>query len=599
VGSHHCFANRVNPESYYLYPNTLSRYLISEGLRRHLGKQIWDLDENDAGYAWTSKIPANAPSLRTQWLDTKNWDGNFPWVFIYIDSFNDPNELQKTLLLGGGPRTSGGFSSVEQGDYLKKQGELIRAQLDAWIADALNGAQRAMGEHWVLGAVINVLTDMDKTFKYGLIQAQHLEEYTSEIIVRDEAALASQLAFQASTEIKACLTRLNRLDQILGEGKSEDHVGLCRSLDLLSGQLREELDKLMGHGHGGADKYVRFPLTWEKVEKLGVEHAEPKMKLLLDCMQWEIIRNSSSIDIRFTLHVDGDKPITWTLSDLWENGNVESLRDSLLQTGVFILPHGQWRINDLTQQDQIDKPIMERTRQDSINEDAKALYLLQNGELFTLPSHASSQDIDPADIQEGKAICIEANLSTRHVWFGNENNVPPPFVFDEEYYAYRAYTTYCRVNNIMVQPLPPALVGLCHDQNSFLKFAMAGLGENKITSVMNEGRNLWIVNLESGQVELCESDDNPETNFIETANAWVRSTDPALRNIQAVGPGSMDQIEAKIIAHPLITGMSQGLIKESFLCIVKGILLVEGIEQTTRLVLAKERKLINLSKDNN
>ena len=575
-----CFVHRLEPYVYFLYPRTLVRYLVVDSLRRYLAKWFWDLQEGMAvPYAWHSHRPAIINRVRDCWLQQSIWEGDFPWVFTSLDMLSDHTRLHENLVMGAGPGISAGVSPLQRSEYLTEQRELTRALLDVWVSVTLNDGLADGCEPHALSAVMHVLKDLGESLIKGARLARDLEEQSQSPLIREEAALLAELASQAAAESGAVLTHLGGWDRLLGEGINADTIGLLRYLDVAAGRLQGEMERLMGLTQENRTSWPSLPMNWTQVETLRSQSCDPDIPQLLSRVRWDIHREG--VKPVLDLYLQGTDTLHWT-GDLVSGGKqIITFAETLIQTGIHLLPHDRWQLKEWVDPTLLANPeSIPPPRSDGINPGASSVCLVQENSLLKLPSHIRSEPLVVMDPQENRAISCEQNLSSQWLWPLAEEGRLLPFVFNEEFYAYKAYDTYCREQDLIPEILSPILVGLCRTPDALLTLALVGLAENeRIVSEQEDGRQWWIANLEGGRYLLSEWEEDPLTDFKAVANAWMghEEADFTVYSNVTVEEPPTDWIR-RIKAHPLLEALEDtddGLCAQ-FIAIISGLLLLRG-----------------------
>jgi hypothetical protein len=254
-----------------------------------------------------------------------------------------------------------------------------------------------------------------------------------------------------------------------------------------------------------------------------------------------------------------------------------ALMEALVQTGLLLLPKPaeRWTLAEFAPAAKEAVMPLESPRTDRLNAGASGAYLVQGegASCFNLASHVPTVTLAAVDAQEARVISCEQNLSTRLLWpYRAERALP--FIFSEEYYAYRAYGAYCQQQGLKLETLPPALVGLCRDPDSLLAFALVGLVEGRIVAERREGREVWVVTMNDQSYELAERAADSRLDFLGVAHAWLQQTEPSFRCYDV---SDLAEVEAKldrIGSHALSLGMKETELYAGLMAVVGGAVLL-------------------------
>ena len=566
-----CFINRIDPNSYFLYPRTVMRYLAINTLRRKLSERLWGVKEGETStYSWRDNKPASISSLQKKWLKLTDWEGDFPWIFMSLDTLQDQDSLQQTLLIGAGPGISADISPLERSEYLQEQRELVRAALDTWVINTLNSGLSGVCESHPLSAVIHVLRNINEILIEGVALARHLETHSQALLVRDEGGLAAELASQAAAEVGAYVTHLIHWDAVLGEGAHADALGLIKYLDRGTSELQEELGRLM------RETFPRLPLTWESLETLRTQSCDAVTESILgERTKWWVQRDGVKLTLEF--HFKGENLQVWTLDNLVDPGRVAEFSECLIKAvGDLVPDYRGWRLQDYTE-GTLTEMRAASPRTDDLNPGAQGLYLKQGDLGFQLTSHVHISELARVDDQESRVIGCEQNLSTELLWRPHELGSALPFIFDEEFHAYRAYNAYCIDQGLVTDRLQPALVGLCRVPNALLAFALVGLAGNTIVSRRYEGRQFWVANLNGERDELAEYAEDALVNFMNVAKAWISRDEPEFSSLDKAVITSFSTMVKQIRDHRLAEPIEQMNFFAQFVGVIWGLLLSQGM----------------------
>ncbi|MFT4927689.1 MAG: hypothetical protein ACI8WB_003802, partial [Phenylobacterium sp.] len=254
-----CMVQRVAPNSLYLYPRTIKRYLVVESLRRSLAHILWANDGGVSVYrAFENQAPM-APDLLNGWKEDQTI-GILPWVLQSGSVFSSTDEMRQRLLVGAGPGICSAASPLAQGEFLREQKQLLDSVLDCRLSHSLNSGWGTLCQPHDLITNLHALLLLHNQLTEAQVLARLLNNSAVEPMVKNETALVTELSEQGATLVQSKINELQLWDQCLGEGVKQ--LGVMRYLDQQLGLLQHEVGQLM------EQPSPRLPLEWAQIEGL-------------------------------------------------------------------------------------------------------------------------------------------------------------------------------------------------------------------------------------------------------------------------------------------------------------------------------------------